>query len=102
MRRTDPEGSTRRYFRAQDRVFSQNGQWYFTTREGEMGPFRRRETALQEVTRYAQERQDLEHFQQARQRAALHDSGDLTLSILPKEDESDLSLDGVMLMESQR
>ncbi len=99
MRRTDPEDSTRRYFRAQDRVFSQNGQWYFTAREGDMGPFRSRETALKEVTRYAQERRDLDRFQQARHKDG---GGDLALAILPKDDEPDLSLDDLMIMETRR
>lgn len=100
MRRTDPQGSNKRYFRTQERVFSMNGQWYFTAREGDIGPFRTRELALSEVARYARERQDLDSFQKARQqRSGL--SSDLALEILPKEEEQALTLDDLIL-ENQR
>ena len=65
MRRTDPENTSKRYFRTAERVFSMNGQWYFTAREGDIGPFRTRETALSEVARYGREREDLDSFQKA-------------------------------------
>jgi hypothetical protein len=96
MRRTDPENTNKRYFRTQERVFSMNGQWYFTAREGELGPFRTRETALSEVARYVREREDLDSFQKARQRRVSHPE-DLALEILPKEQEPDLSLDELIL-----
>ena len=96
MRRTDPEHSQRRYFRAQDRVFSQNGLWYFTAREGDVGPFPTRETALKEVARYAKERYDLERFQQDRERQN-RSSGFFSLAIVPKDEELDLSLDDLIL-----
>lgn len=97
MRRTDPENSTRRYFRAQDRVFTQNGQWFFTAREGEIGPFHSRETAIKEVTRYVQERSDLERFQQARERRIQQKPSGRSLAILPKGEEADLTLEELIL-----
>ncbi len=100
MRRTDQEDTHKRYFRTTERVFSMNGQWYFTAREGDIGPFRTREGALSEVTRYVRERKDLESFQNARQRHPGH-TGDLALEILPKDDEPDLTLDDLIL-ENQR
>lgn len=100
MRRTDPQHTSRRFFRTQERVFAMNGQWYFTAREGDVGPFRTRERALEEVTRYARERQDLEQFQNSRQRLTGLSDGP-GLAILPKEEEADLTLDDLML-EIQR
>ena len=100
MRRTDSKASNKRYFRTQERVFSMNGQWYFTAREGDIGPFRTRESALSEVARSARERQDLDSFQKARQQRPSQ-SSDLALEILPKEEERELTLDDLIL-ESQR
>ncbi len=100
MRRTDSESASKRYFRTQERVFCMNGQWYFTAREGDIGPFRSRETALNEVARYVREREDLDSFQKARKQR-LHPSADLALEILPKEDEPDLTLEDLIL-ENQR
>ena len=94
MRRTDPESSNRSYFRTQDRVFAQNGQWYFASREGEIGPFVTREAAIREVARYAQERRDLDRFQKAREVRQLHDEKP-ALSIVPKE--AGMSLDELIL-----
>jgi hypothetical protein len=36
-------------FRAIDRFFEDNGQWYFSAREGDIGPFRTREQAQREA-----------------------------------------------------
>jgi hypothetical protein len=99
MRNTDSNDTTKSYFRTQDRLFSTNGQWFFTTREGEIGPFKTRETAVKEVRRYVQERRDLDRFQKAR-------SGEMrarapNLAIVPKEEELDLTLDDLIL-ENQR
>lgn len=96
MRRTDTDQTSRRFFRTQERVFAMNGQWYFTAREGEVGPFRTRERALEEVARYARERQDLERFQNSRQLRAASADGP-GLSIVPKENETDVTLDDLML-----
>ena len=65
-----------------------NGQWYFTTREGDMGPFRTRVVALKEVHRFVRESEELNHFQQSRLKQPL--DGDLM--VLPLEDERALSL----------
>jgi hypothetical protein len=100
MRRTDPEYANRRFFRTQERAFAMNGQWYFTAREGDIGPFRTREAVLKEIARYVRERQDLDSFQKARSSQPIQ-TGDLALEILPKEDEPDLTLDDLIL-ENQR
>ena len=99
MRRTDPECTTRSYFRSQDRLFVMNGQWFYTTREGEVGPFRSRETALKEVQRYVQERRDLDRFQRAREMKTRVNPA-LTLAIVPKE-RQELTLEDLIL-ENQR
>ena len=99
MRRTDSEDS-KRYFRAQERVFCMNGQWYFNAREGDIGPFRTRDAAIKEIARYVRERQDLDSFQKARS-CRLRQNGDLALEILPKEDEPDLTLEDLIL-DNQR
>ena len=100
MRRTDPTDTNKWYFRTQERVFSMNGQWYFTAREGDIGPFRTREVALAEVARYVREREDLDSFQKARQSHASQ-TFDLALEIVPKDVEPDLTLDDLIL-ENQR
>ena len=99
MRRTDSE-DTKRYFRTQERVFCMNGQWYFTTREGDIGPFRARDAAIREIARYVRERQELDSFQKARS-GRPRQTGDLALEILPKEDEPNLTLVDLIL-ENQR
>lgn len=100
MRRTDPENTNKRYFRTQERVFSMNGQWYFTAREGDIGPFRTREGALSEVARYVREREDLDSFQKARQNRPVLTEG-LALEILPKEEPPELTLEE-LIVENQR
>ena len=46
---TDPKV---RPFRTRNRYFCQNGKWWFSTREGEEGPFNSREHAEQGMARY--------------------------------------------------
>jgi len=89
MRRTDPAG-TRRYFRTEDRIFLLNGQWFFATREGDVGPFTSRDAAMREATRYVREQLDLERCQNGQ---AL-DSGSPQpheLTLMPKEYELPLN-----------
>lgn len=52
MRKSDPSDSTRSFFRTNDRFFQVNGRWYFSAREGEIGPFRSREQARREAEAY--------------------------------------------------
>lgn len=101
MRRTDPKDTSRSFFRTGNRIISLNGQWFFATREGEVGPFRSREVAMREATRYVRERNDLERFQKAREQE-LGNRRAHTLSIVPKDDEPALSLDDLMLLEHRR
>lgn len=70
MRRTDSPDRTRSYFRSAERVFALNGQWFFGTREGEIGPFVSREEALTEVARFVREKHDLALFQTLREEHA--------------------------------
>ena len=101
MRRTDPDSTSRSFFRTRNRIFSMNGQWFFATREGEVGPFRSREVAAKEATRYVRERNDLERFQRARE-MEMSNRRSHTLSIVPKDDEPQMTLDDLMLLESRR
>lgn len=100
MRRSDPKSTTKSFFRTGDRVFVLNGQWFFATREGEVGPFRSREAALKEVRRFVQERHALERFQRARDEGVLRRAD--SLAIVPKDEEPNLTLDDLILMESRR
>ena len=43
-----------RHFRTGNRFFNQNGSWWFSTREGEEGPFRSREHAEAGMARYVE------------------------------------------------
>ena len=67
MRRTDAKDSKKRYFCAGDRIVNQNGAWYFSAREGDVGPFPTRSVAEREVQRFLFEREQLSKFQRSRQ-----------------------------------
>jgi hypothetical protein len=64
-RREDNEDKT--YFRS-DRLFSMNGQWYFSTREGDCGPFASREVAHAALARFIHEKIELDSFQKSREK----------------------------------
>lgn len=51
MRKNDSD-DTRRFFRTRERFFQVNGQWYFSAREGDIGPFRSRQQAHKEADAY--------------------------------------------------
>ena len=53
MRDSDEQTNVR-YFRTGHRYFCQNGQWWFSTREGEEGPFATRVAAEGALERYVQ------------------------------------------------
>jgi hypothetical protein len=53
MRGEDTEQGT--HFRSGDRVFCQNGKWFFQTREDDHGPFSTREAAEADLQRYVDE-----------------------------------------------
>ncbi len=67
MRVEDPRDSTKRYFRSNKRVFVLNGAWYYSTREGEKGPFPTAKKAEQELERFKAEMSDLQKFQKNRE-----------------------------------
>jgi hypothetical protein len=50
----DPLDQHVRYFRAADRIFRMNGNWFFASREGDLGPFPSREKAEIEAQTYVQ------------------------------------------------
>ncbi len=64
MRKTDPQD--KHFFRASERLFCMNGEWYFQTREQDHGPFTRREAAEAAMSQYATEMDDLMPFSQSR------------------------------------
>ena len=82
MRRGDPSANGRSYFRSCTRIFNLNGAWYFGTREQDQGPFNRKEIALLEVERYANERTELRRFQKSREEPTML-AEDLELAMLP-------------------
>ena len=53
MRKSDANDST--YFRSRDRVFCQNGKWFYQTREDDHGPFPTRQAAEVDLQRYVDE-----------------------------------------------
>ena len=61
MRESDEKPSAS-HFRATERFFRENGQWYFSTREGEEGPFRTREAAEAAMQRYVKSIQAAANF----------------------------------------
>ncbi|MEM6708315.1 MAG: DUF6316 family protein [Pseudomonadota bacterium] len=67
MRKTDPKDSSKRYFRASGRTFQMNGAWYFTSREGDVGPFATQKQADIEIRRYVTDQQALCDFQRKRE-----------------------------------
>ena len=65
-RREDIENKT--YFRS-ERVFGMNGQWYFSAREGDCGPFATPALARRALERFICEKVELAAFQKSRERA---------------------------------
>ena len=63
-RRDDQEDKT--YFRS-NRLFCSNGQWFFVTREGEQGPYSKRDQAEAALERFIGEKVELRHFQDTRE-----------------------------------
>lgn len=53
MRNSDEDDLT--FFRSRDRVFCQNGSWFFQTREDDHGPFPTRAAAELDLQRYVDE-----------------------------------------------
>lgn len=49
-RKTDPDNVA--HFRASSRIFRLNGEWYFSSREGEHGPFQSEQDAARELETY--------------------------------------------------
>lgn len=103
MRRTDPEDSKRSYFRCQTRVFVLNGEWYFTTREGECGPFRSKERADDEVDRFIAERKALKDFQKSREAGAapVKENKPKDLSIVPMEETPYTAVNGGLALDTE-
>jgi hypothetical protein len=62
VRHDDPTDNTKRYFRAGERVFLQNGAWYFAAREGDQGPYPTRDRALVEMQRFIRVHTELKEF----------------------------------------
>lgn len=56
-RRNDGVDLRKQFFRSNDRFFQINGQWYFSAREGDIGPFRTRTQAGREALAYIKARQ---------------------------------------------
>ena len=62
MRETD-ENSKIRPFRTGHRYFCQDGKWWFSTREGEEGPYNTREQAEAALARYVEAIKAMRKFQ---------------------------------------
>lgn len=54
MRKDDSANAN--FFRSGNRVFSQNGEWFYQTREGDQGPFATREAAAVDLDRYVNQK----------------------------------------------
>jgi hypothetical protein len=79
MRKTDED--KKRYFRTGDRVYRQNGRWFFTTREDDHGPYPTREAAELDLSRYVDE---MEHFEDVKE--------DLDTPVQPQQPADDLRI----------
>ena len=53
MRKSD--GKEKTHFRAKDRVFQINDDWWFATRDGDRGPFASKQLAAEELANYVKE-----------------------------------------------
>ena len=53
MRKSDAKEKT--HFRAKDRVFQINDDWWFATRDGDRGPFASKKVAAEELANYVRE-----------------------------------------------
>lgn len=71
MRKGDPVDLKNRFFRTNERFFQVNGRWYFSAREGEIGPFRSREQARLEARAYVTARRVEEAGELRRARGAV-------------------------------
>jgi hypothetical protein len=67
MRRNDLKDSKKRYFRAGDRIVNQDGAWYISAREGDVGPFPTRSAVERAVQLFPLGREHLSKFQRSRQ-----------------------------------
>ncbi len=90
MRQDDKKERT--YFRS-ERLVSMNGQWYFSTREGEQGPFASKGAAQRALARFINEKVELEGFQRSRREKPVPlprpvSKGPLTLELVPIEKET--------------
>ncbi len=77
MRKSD-EQEPRKYFRAGTRFFCADSQWYYTTREGDEGPFRTEELAKRHLQTYL----DLENMK-AEQRSKIAKIRDEKVTVDP-------------------
>lgn len=94
-RREDNEDKT--YFRS-DRLFSMNGQWYFSAREGDCGPFRSRDVAHAALARFINEKIELDAFQKSREREPRKAKGSLAERLRRVEPPRSRTIDGELLI----
>ena len=62
MSRETDEDKGKTHFRAISRVFALNGEWFFSAREGEIGPFKSMEEAELEGRRFVNQAVAEEHL----------------------------------------
>jgi hypothetical protein len=51
---SDPVNDKVRFFRTSDRLFRMNGEWFFASREGDLGPYQTRDCAEREAELYVE------------------------------------------------
>ncbi len=68
MRKQDRDRN-KRYFRSSDRFIRLNGDWYFSTREGDHGPYPDEMTARRFLKQHIHSQEDLKVFQEKREAA---------------------------------
>ncbi len=98
MRRNDPIDSTRSYFRSETRTFVLNGEWFFTTREGEFGPYRSKKRVDDEVKCFIEASEQLNNFQESR---VVEDDRSYSLSILPMEETPYAQVNGNLALDAE-
>jgi len=98
MRRGDPADITRSYFRSENRTFVLNGEWFFTTREGEFGPYRSKKRVDDEVKCFIEANDELNTFTESR---AIAKDTSFSLSILPMEETPCAQIAGNLALDPE-
>lgn len=83
MRKSDSSETT--HFRSGDRVFCQNGKWFYQTRENDHGPFSTRAEAELDLARYVDEMDFFNGVRKSRATSKTADAEFANFSLVEKD-----------------